>query len=103
VLDAVEVTRKLGLQYLWVDRLCIDQSNIAEKSYLVSRMATIYEGAEFTIVAAAGLGASHGLPGIRSTPRLPQPKYFLHSGNLLVSMLRDPRRDILESQYWTRG
>jgi hypothetical protein len=103
VLDAVEVTKQLGLQYLWVDRLCIDQSNIAEKSYLVSRMATIYEEAEFTIVAAAGLGASHGLPGIRSTPRLPQPKYFLDSGNLLVSMLRDPRRDILESQYWTRG
>jgi hypothetical protein len=103
VLDAVEVTRQLGLQYLWVDRLCIDQSNIEEKSYLVSRMATIYEEAEFTIVAAAGAGASHGLPGIRSTPRLPQPKYFLDSGNLLVSMLRDPRRDILDSQYWTRG
>jgi hypothetical protein len=50
VLDAVEVTRQLGLQYLWVDRLCIDQSNVEEKSYLISRMATIYQEAEFTIV-----------------------------------------------------
>ncbi|KAH9209012.1 heterokaryon incompatibility protein-domain-containing protein [Leptodontidium sp. 2 PMI_412] len=103
VLDAVEVTRKLGLQYLWVDRLCINQSDPAEKDYLISRMTNIYEGADFTIVAAAGSGASHGLPGVRSTPRIPQPKYYLDSGNLLLSMLRDPRRDILESQYWTRG
>lgn len=103
VLDAVEVTRKLGLQYLWVDRLCINQSDPAEKDYLISRMTTIYEEADFTIVAAAGSGASHGLPGVRSTPRIPQPKYYLDSGSLLLSILRDPRRDILESQYWTRG
>jgi hypothetical protein len=103
VLDAVEATRKLGLQYLWVDRLCINQSDPAEKTYLISRMATIYEEAEFTIVAAAGSGASHGLPGVRSTPRIPQPKFHLDSGSLLLSMLRDPRRDILESLYWTRG
>ena len=103
VLDAVEVTRKLGLQYLWVDRLCINQSDPAEKDYLISRMTTIYEEADFTIVAAAGSGASHGLPGVRSTPRIPQPKYYLDSGSLLLSMLRDPRRDILESEYWTRG
>ena len=103
IIDAVEVTRKLGLQYLWVDRLCINQSDEAEKDYLISRMTTIYEEADFTIVAAAGSGASHGLPGVRSTPRIPQPKYYLDSGSLLLSILRDPRRDILESQYWTRG
>jgi hypothetical protein len=103
VLDAVEVTKRLGLEYLWVDRLCIDQSNPTEKAYLISRMSTIYDQAEFTIVAAAGSGASHGLPGVLSTPRLPQPKYHLDSGNMLLSILRDPRRDILESQYWSRG
>ncbi|KAF1851243.1 HET-domain-containing protein [Cucurbitaria berberidis CBS 394.84] len=103
VLDAVEATRELGLQYLWVDRLCINQSDLAERAYLISRMTTIYEEAQFTVVAAAGSGASHGLPGVRSTPRIPQPKYYLDSGNLLLSTLPDPRRDILESPYWTRG
>lgn len=77
VLDGVEVTRELGLQYLWVDRHCINQSDTAERQYLISRMTTIYEAAEFTIVAAAGSGASHGLPGVRSTRRRPQPKYSL--------------------------
>jgi hypothetical protein len=103
VLDAIAVTRELGLQYLWVDRLWINQSDDAEKNYLISRMTTIYEEADLTIVAAAGSGASHGLSGIRLTPRKPQPKYKLDSGSLLLSTLPDPRRDIFQSDYWTRG
>lgn len=103
VLDAVAVTKEMGLQYLWVDRLCINQSDEAEKADLVARMTTIYEAAELTIVAAAGSGAAHGLPGVCSTPRTSQPKYTLDSGSTLLSSLRDPRSDILESEYWTRG
>ncbi|KAK4675252.1 hypothetical protein QC764_512570 [Podospora pseudoanserina] len=103
VLDAVGATKDIGLRYLWVDRLCINQSDGDEKAYLVSKMAAIYEAAEVTIVAAAGNGAGHGLPGIRDTPRRPQPHYTLDSGNVLISTLRDPRRDILESSHWTRG
>ncbi|KAL6820462.1 heterokaryon incompatibility domain-containing protein [Trichoderma sp. SZMC 28015] len=103
VLDAVNVSRKLGLRYLWVDRLCINQSDPVEKDYLISRMTTIYEYAELTIVSASGSGASDGLPGIRSTPRKGQPKILLESGSLLVSALQDPRQEILASEYWTRG
>ena len=76
VLDAVEVTKHLGEQYLWVDRLCIDQSNLQEKQFLISKMDAIYDGAEFTIVAAAG-DASTGLPGVMMTPRIPQPRVEL--------------------------
>ncbi|KAJ9138082.1 HET-domain-containing protein [Pleurostoma richardsiae] len=103
ILDAVVATRELGLEYLWVDQLCIDQSNQAEKNYLISRMTTIYEAAHFTIVAAAGSGATYGLPGVRTTPRRPQPKIKLDSGSILVSSLKDPRREIFESDYSTRG
>ena len=31
ILDAVEVMNRLGEQYLWVDRLCINQSNLQER------------------------------------------------------------------------
>ena len=41
VLDAIEVTRTLGDQYLWVDRLCIDQENEEEKLYLFPKMDMI--------------------------------------------------------------
>jgi hypothetical protein len=73
ILDAAEVTKRLGEQYLWVDRLCINQSNLQEKQVLISKMNAIYEGAEFTIVAAAG-DARTGLPGVEMTPRKPQPR-----------------------------
>jgi hypothetical protein len=103
VLDAVTTTKEMGFQYLWVDRLCIDQKNEEKKQYLIERMTTIYAEAEFTIVAAAGSGADYGLPGVASTRRPPQPKFRLGSGNLLVATPPDPRGEILGSEYCTRG
>lgn len=76
VLDAVEVTKRLGEQYLWVDRLCINDSDLQEKKFLISKMDAIYEGAEFTIVSTAG-DARTGLPGVTTTPRKPQPRVEL--------------------------
>jgi hypothetical protein len=34
VLDAVGVTKRLGLEYLWIDRFWIDQSNPTKKKKL---------------------------------------------------------------------
>lgn len=67
VTDAVDVTARLGLQHLWVDRPCIDRNNAQEKHFLISKMSGIYECAEFTILAAAGADAVHGLPGAVSS------------------------------------
>jgi hypothetical protein len=76
ITDAVHVTKAMGEKYLWVDRLCIDQENPAEKAALVPRMDDIYAAAEFTIVNAAG-EARTGLPGVLGTPRTPQPRVDL--------------------------
>ncbi|RYP60223.1 hypothetical protein DL769_008212 [Monosporascus sp. CRB-8-3] len=76
VLDAVEITRRLGERYLWVDRLCIDQTDEDEKRFLFSKMNLIYEGAEFTIIGAAG-DARTGLPGVTRKQRKPQPRVEL--------------------------
>ncbi|KAI0877853.1 hypothetical protein GGS24DRAFT_487544 [Hypoxylon argillaceum] len=70
--DAVVVTKMLGYKYLWVDRLCINQSIPDERMFLISKMDAIYEGAEITIISAAG-DARAGLPGVGQTPRTPQP------------------------------
>ncbi|KAF2752158.1 HET-domain-containing protein [Sporormia fimetaria CBS 119925] len=78
ILDAVEATKRMGERYLWVDRLCIDQSEAAadERKFLIGKMDAIYEGAEFTIVCAAGDGTT-GLPGVGSTTRKPQSRIEL--------------------------
>ena len=105
VLDAVEVTRRLGLEYLWVDRLCIDQDNPKEKHYLISKMASIYECSEFTIVAAAGSDAAYGLPGIRTGKIGTRNQAYVQIGAeiCLVSSLTDPRLTIKDSTWSTRG
>lgn len=103
VLDAILVTRKLGLRYLWVDRFCIDQDDAQTKHSLISNMAAIYQNAEFTIIAAAGSGANHGLPGVGTTTRRePQPKVRL-GRTVLASPLENCREDIYQSTWWTRG
>jgi hypothetical protein len=67
--DALSVCLRVGIQYMWVDRYCIDQGNAQEKHSLISQMDKIYRGAEFTIIAAAGESPNHGLPGVNGTPR----------------------------------
>lgn len=71
VKDAIAVTKMLKVKYLWVDRVCINQDDHEEKMFLISKMDAIYEGAEFTIVNAAG-DARTGLPGVSQTSRKPQ-------------------------------
>ncbi|KAL2075082.1 hypothetical protein VTL71DRAFT_24 [Oculimacula yallundae] len=77
VKDAIAVTKKMKLKYLWVDRVCINQDDYEEKMFLVSKMDAIYEGAEFTIVNAAG-NARTGLPGVSQTIRKPQHRVELN-------------------------
>jgi len=50
--DAVILTQKLGLSFLWVDVLCIIQDNDLDKGTEISRMPAIYENAVVTIVAS---------------------------------------------------
>jgi hypothetical protein len=67
--DSIDVTLKLQLQYLWVDRYCINQSDEDDKHNQIRQMDLIYANARVTIIAAAGEGPAYGLPGVNGTPR----------------------------------
>lgn len=69
--DAMAVTLKLSLRYLWIDQVCLCQSDPSDLHSHVARMHMIYNCATLTIVIAARHGSNHGLPGV-STPRIPQ-------------------------------
>lgn len=70
--DAMHVAMELGLPYLWIDRYCINYSDANETRNVIRDMDQIYSRAEVTIIAAAGTGPHHGLPGVRGTPRAAQ-------------------------------
>ena len=78
VADAMILTRALGLDYLWVDSLCIIQDDEENKMKEIARMGSIYSSAYFTIIAADGDDADHGLRGLKrgSTARK-SPQVFL--------------------------
>jgi hypothetical protein len=51
--DLISITRRLGVQFLWVDALCIVQDSISGEDWIheSSKMATIYGNAYLTIAA----------------------------------------------------
>lgn len=69
--DAIHVVRKLGIQYLWIDALCILQDNKEEWEIESSRMCDIFANSYTTISAAASSSASeHFLKRTTDSPRL---------------------------------
>ncbi|GAW22352.1 hypothetical protein ANO14919_118890 [Xylariales sp. No.14919] len=67
--DSINVAKSLGYEWLWVDRVCIDQTSDSEKAKLIPYMKDIYAAAHLTIVAACGESAQNGLLGTQETPR----------------------------------
>ena len=52
VSDAIELTRKLGVRYIWIDALCVVQDDPEEQLNAMSRMSDIYSSAVFVIATA---------------------------------------------------
>jgi hypothetical protein len=100
--DAITVTKRLGYQYLWVDRYCISQTDAVESREQITRMDQIYADAVVTLVAAAGEGPHYGLPGVSHTSRRQQPGVVVANFHL-VSTLESPRDVVLSSKWASRG
>jgi hypothetical protein len=60
------VTQKLGLRYLWVDRLCIVQDDRNELQKELSKMPSIYGFAYVTISAASAATSTAGFLSARN-------------------------------------
>lgn len=58
--DAIKVTRKLGLRYLWIDALCIFQDSDEDKGREIERMRDVYRGSVLTLEAASAARADEG-------------------------------------------
>jgi hypothetical protein len=59
--DAIQITRGLGIRYLWIDALCIIQDSNEDWALESEKMAALYENALFTIAAFCSPRSSHGI------------------------------------------
>ncbi|PYH37814.1 HET domain-containing protein [Aspergillus neoniger CBS 115656] len=110
VSDAMELTRKIGIRYFWVDTLCIVQDDEQDKSRLISHMDDIYDNATITIMATTGDNPDAGLPGISPRAGCPiKPHNVLDETNghtlslslSLPSLCHEVRKGMWSTRGWT--
>ncbi len=71
--DAVEITRKLSVRYLWIDSLCILQDSALDMRAEIGRMSMIYKHARVTIAASSASAVSEGFLSPRRGTRVSIP------------------------------
>ncbi|KAJ1327033.1 HET domain-containing protein [Microdochium nivale] len=58
--DAVLLTRRLGVQYIWIDSLCIIQDSLTDWQMESAQMASIYSNAYLTLAATKSSSGAGG-------------------------------------------
>ncbi|KAM3420099.1 hypothetical protein BST61_g3401 [Cercospora zeina] len=69
VRDAITLTGNIGLDYVWIDALCIIQDSPDHKAAQIGQMHLVYGCAAVTIVAASSADANDGMAGVSGKPR----------------------------------
>jgi hypothetical protein len=100
--DAIELVRRLGERYLWLDRLCIVQ-DAKGKHRELAQMDIIYSHALLTIAAVDAKDADSGLPGVQLATRLPVRAFEYVQDSLMVSEPPPLHRVLKLCIYETRG
>ncbi|KAI0142290.1 HET-domain-containing protein [Hypoxylon sp. NC0597] len=107
--DAITITRKLCIPYIWIDALCIIQDSESDKMREISQMKDIYASSAVTIVAASSKGVSEGFLHDRhrseityTIPFRIRPGLFgTMSVNELDAATYDERLEPLAKRAWT--
>lgn len=103
--DAIILTKAMNQRYLWVDRLCIVQDDYENKKAQLDNMASIYTRSYFTIVAADGSDADHGLRGVPGTALSRNYEENMYRFSERCTMMQAPiPEEKLDTKDWhTRG
>ena len=102
--DAMQLTKSLGKQYLWVDYLCITQDDPAAKQAQIQQMFNIYRAAYANIVALCGSHMDSGLTRAPGSRRIAQPQLECKwSGHRLLGTMPNLSQEIEHSVWNTRA
>ena len=80
--DAIKVTRQLGLNFIWIDALCIIQDDVEDKAREIPQMGYVYSKAHVTL-SASHSSSSHS--GLFALPVQQRPIYDPSLDNLISS------------------
>jgi Heterokaryon incompatibility protein (HET) len=69
--DAISITRKLGIRYLWIDALCIIQDCRLDWEEQSAKMGDVYGNAYLTLSASKASDVSEGFLGPRPLAAVP--------------------------------
>lgn len=101
IIDAIDITRHIGIRYLWIDALCIIQDSAADWVKESAKMLDYYGNSYLTISAAASDSAYKGIFHKRDTPPSIDIPYTSESGSkgtLTISTL-DPEKENTQMEY----
>ncbi|KAF2663792.1 HET-domain-containing protein [Microthyrium microscopicum] len=100
---AIEISRKLGFQYLWVDCYCVSQQDTEAKQKTIHSMGEIYENAALTLIAAAGDDDEHGMVSKDLVACQKRPIYKVGDHYVTTVQPKIPKIAIATSKWSTRG
>lgn len=102
--DAILVTRALGLSYIWIDALCINQKEgVKEWEEEAARMNDIYGGSAVTLVAASSRSTIDGFLKEREVQYIPIPFGHKPSAKVFLSSEWMSDYDEISSSWGKRG
>ena len=74
--DTVKIVRSLGIQYLWIDALCIIQDDAQDWAREAAQMQKVYANSLFTISATAARNPMETLFGTRAVDYVELPPIY---------------------------
>lgn len=104
--DAVQVTRHLGLRYLWIDALCIVQDDPHDKAREIGRMHEVYQRATLTISASRAQASTQGFLGTCKPIFTQRLRYIGPDGSAegsVVASIMSPNTSLSTEPINTRG
>lgn len=102
--DAILVSSKLGIPYIWIDRYCIEQEDGDKKVRQINNMDVVFKEAAVVLVAVAGSDPTHGLPGVSTVSRPARSRAWMGSKELIASrpdVIQTIRSSRWSSRAWT--
>jgi hypothetical protein len=98
--DSIRMTQALGMQYLWIDSLCIIQDDEHDWALESSKIADIYSNAWLVLAATGAPDCASGMLQVREPPFVIPPNQLLGT-TAYISVWRTVTHDSTRTRFVT--